>query len=290
MLIAILGVLKSGAAYVPMDPSYPSDRIEHILKDTGSKIVIAEESTIEKVTGSVTTISINDSVFQTILELQEVSNPVTEVQSDNLAYVIYTSGTTGLPKGVMVEHKNVVNVVSQVREAYGFSEGEKITAYTSYVFDVSVSEFFNSLLYGNELHLLDEETKKDADAISRYLVSNEIAYTYLPPVMLSVLPRVSYPFLKGLLYAGEPCDYETGKYWSEEKVLYNLYGPTEATIYATYKQVEHGDVHLIGRPVGNSSAYVLDESHRLVPVGAVGELYLGGVGIARGYLNRADLT
>ncbi|MBL3549988.1 non-ribosomal peptide synthetase, partial [Chryseobacterium sp. KMC2] len=212
------------------------------------------------------------------------------VESDNLAYVIYTSGTTGLPKGVMVEHRNVVNVVSQVREAYGFSEGEKITAYTSYVFDVSVSEFFNSLLYGNELHLLDEETKKDADAISRYLVSNEIAYTYLPPVMLSVLPRVAYPFLKGLLYAGEPCDYETGKYWSEEKVLYNLYGPTEATIYATYKQVEHGDVHLIGRPVGNSSAYVLDESHRLVPVGAVGELYLGGMGIARGYLNRADLT
>ncbi|MCQ9642145.1 AMP-binding protein, partial [Chryseobacterium sp. WG14] len=167
MLIAILGVLKSGAAYVPMDPSYPSDRIEHILRDTGSKIVIAEESTIEKVTPSVTTISINDSVFQTILESQEILNPVTEAKGDNLAYVIYTSGTTGLPKGVMVEHRNVVNVVSQVREAYGFSEGEKITAYTSYVFDVSVSEFFNSLLYGNELHLLDEETKKDADAISR---------------------------------------------------------------------------------------------------------------------------
>ncbi|PNW15244.1 hypothetical protein C1637_02115, partial [Chryseobacterium lactis] len=291
MLIAILGVLKSGAAYVPMDPSYPANRIEHIIQDTGAKVVLAEENTIEKLNQlSVEPVSLNGLRFCEVLKQQESTNPSTETNPTHLAYVIYTSGTTGLPKGVMVEHKSVVSVLDKVREAYGFSEGERITAFTSYVFDVSVSEFFNTLLYGNELHLLDEVTKRDAEAISKYLLINEIAYAYLPPVILSVLPRVDYPLLKGLLYAGEPCDYETGKYWSENKIVYNLYGPTEATIYATYKKIDRGDVHLIGRPVENSSAYVLDASHRLLPVGAVGELYLGGTGIARGYLNLPELT
>ncbi|SQB47407.1 Linear gramicidin synthase subunit D [Chryseobacterium jejuense] len=292
MLIAILAVLKSGAAYVPMDPSYPTERIEHILKDTNAKIIISQESTKDKiqVLDKAEVISFDDLELQLAVNRMSSKTPVTSVTPENLAYIIYTSGTTGLPKGVMIEHRNVVNVVDQVREAYGFSEGEKITAYTSYVFDVSVSEFFNTLLFGNELHILDEETKKDADSISRYLLTHEIDYAYLPPVMLSVLPRIEYPNLKGLLYAGEPCDYETGKYWSEYTQLYNLYGPTEATIYATYKKVEHGDVQLIGRPVGNSTTYILDGYGRLLPVGAVGELYLGGAGIARGYLNREDLT
>ncbi|WP_370901397.1 amino acid adenylation domain-containing protein, partial [Chryseobacterium gossypii] len=291
MLIAILAILKAGAAYVPMDPSYPSDRISHILNDTGAKIVLAQHSTAGKLQEAGPDLLIlDDPHFQNMIEGMSPENPYTQAAADSLAYVIYTSGTTGLPKGVMVEHGNVVNLVDQVQEAYGYSKGEKITAYTSYVFDVSVSEFFNALLYGNELHILDEKIKKDADSISRYLLSNQIAYAYLPPVMLSVLPRVEYPALKGLLYAGEPCDYETGKYWSEYTSLYNLYGPTEATIYAVYKQVEHGDVHLIGRPVGNTTAYILDKYFQPVPVGAVGELYLGGAGIARGYLNRPDLT
>ncbi|WP_228435878.1 non-ribosomal peptide synthetase [Chryseobacterium pennipullorum] len=291
MLIAILGVLKSGAAYVPMDPLYPADRISHILTDTQPKIILGQQQALNRLENNNRyTISLDDAVFNAMVETEDAANPLHRSHSGNLAYVIYTSGTTGLPKGVMVEHGNVVNVVEQVREAYGYSEGEKITAYTSYVFDVSVSEFFNTLLYGNELHLLDEETKKDADSISRYLLTHEIAYAYLPPVMLSVLPRIEYPDLKGLLYAGEPCDYETGKYWSEYTHLYNLYGPTEATIYATYKKVEQGDVQLIGRALNNSSAYILDDHYRLLPVRAVGELYLGGAGIARGYLNREDLT
>ncbi|UHO38302.1 amino acid adenylation domain-containing protein [Chryseobacterium capnotolerans] len=292
MLIAILAVLKSGAAYVPMDPSYPIERIEHILTDTNARIMISQNSTKDRVQilDKAEVISLDDVDLQLTVNEMVSKAPVTSVTPENLAYVIYTSGTTGLPKGVMIEHRNAVNVVDQVREAYGFSEGRKITAYTSYVFDVSVSEFFNTLLFGNELHLLDEETKKDADSISRYLLTHKIDYTYLPPVMLSVLPRIEYPDLKGLLYAGEPCDYETGKYWSEYTQLYNLYGPTEATIYATYKKVEHGDVQLIGRPVGNSTAYILDDYARLLPVGAIGELYLGGAGIARGYLNREDLT
>nr|WP_050021266.1 non-ribosomal peptide synthetase [Chryseobacterium sp. P1-3] len=291
MLVAILGVLKSGAAYVPMDPQYPADRIQHILHDTQAKVVLTDEVSKNKIEAEdVQVISLNDPAFKPVLETALFHNPVTKVTPENLSYVIYTSGTTGMPKGVMIEHQNVVNVVSQIRDAYGFSEGEKITAYTSYVFDVSVSEFFNALLYGNELHILDETLKKDADAISRYLLDHDIAYAYLPPVMLSVLPKTKYPSLRGMLYAGEPCDYETGKYWSEYTNLYNLYGPTEATIYATYKQVEHGDVHLIGRPVGNTAAYILDANYRPVPLGAIGELYLGGNGIARGYLNRPDLT
>ncbi|CAA7197253.1 Tyrocidine synthase 3 [Chryseobacterium potabilaquae] len=145
-------------------------------------------------------------------------------------------------------------------------------------------------MYGNELHLLSEDIKKDSNLISDYLLDHEISHVYLPPALLSVLPRKVYPSLKAILYAGEPCDEETGRYWGEQKKLYNLYGPTESTIYATYREIKEGEVHLIGRPIANTTTYVLDGYLRPVPVGAVGELYIGGSGISRGYLNLPELT
>ncbi|CAA7392461.1 non-ribosomal peptide synthetase [Chryseobacterium fistulae] len=302
MLIGILGVLKSGGAYVPMDPGYPMDRIEHILGDTKARLVLVEENTkdrlydykklidTEEASLSLNIISLNSLDMKDSLSACSTENPKTQVSSENLSYVIYTSGTTGKPKGVMIEHKSVVNLLDSIREVYDFSTRGKMSAYTSYVFDVSVSEFFSSLLYGNELHLLSEDIKRDSDSISDYLLDHEITHTYLPPALLSVLPRKVYPCLQTILYAGEPCDEETGRYWGAYKRLYNLYGPTESTIYATYKEIKEGEVHLIGRAGTNTTTYILDEYLRRVPVGAVGELYIGGVGLSRGYLNLPELT
>ncbi|RNA61469.1 amino acid adenylation domain-containing protein [Chryseobacterium nematophagum] len=297
-LIGILGVLKAGGAYVPMDPNYPMDRIEHILEDTRARLLIGEEKTKDRLYEynnlreevSLNIISLNSLDIKDSLITCSKDNPKTEVGSEDLSYVIYTSGTTGKPKGVMIEHKSVINLLDSIREVYGFSTTGKITAYTSYVFDVSASEFFSSLLYGNELHLLSEDIKKDSNLISDYLLDHKITHVYLPPALLSVLPRKVYPSLESILYAGEPCDEETGRYWGEQKKLYNLYGPTESTIYATYKEIKEGEVHLIGKPITNTTTYVLDEYLRPVPVGAIGELYIGGVGLSRGYLNLTELT
>ncbi|RMZ60264.1 amino acid adenylation domain-containing protein [Chryseobacterium nematophagum] len=301
MLIGILGVLKSGGAYVPMDPGYPMDRIEHILKDTNARVVIGEESTKNRLydykelidreeSSSLNIISLNALNIVDSLSTCSTDNPLPSVSSSDLAYVIYTSGTTGKPKGVMIEHRSVVNLVESIRGVYDYSERGKFTAYTSYVFDVSVSEIFSALLYGNELHLLSDTIRKDSSSISDYLLAQEITHTYLPPVLLSLLPRNVYPYLQAILYAGEPCDEETGIYWGEHKKLYNLYGPTESTIYATCKEIVEGEVHVIGKPIVNTTTYVLDEYLRHVPLGGVGELYIGGVGVSRGYLNLAELT
>uniref|UniRef100_UPI0037422043 amino acid adenylation domain-containing protein n=1 Tax=Chryseobacterium nematophagum TaxID=2305228 RepID=UPI0037422043 len=301
ILIGILGVLKSGGAYVPMDPGYPMDRIEYILGDTNARVVIGEESTKNRLydykelidreeSSSLNIISLNALNIVDSLSTCSTDNPLPSVSSSDLAYVIYTSGTTGKPKGVMIEHRSVVNLVESIRGVYDYSERGKFTAYTSYVFDVSVSEIFSALLYGNELHLLSDTIRKDSSSISDYLLAQEITHTYLPPVLLSLLPRNVYPYLQAILYAGEPCDEETGIYWGEHKKLYNLYGPTESTIYATCKEIVEGEVHVIGKPIVNTTTYVLDEYLRHVPLGGVGELYIGGVGVSRGYLNLAELT
>ncbi|MDD9337855.1 MAG: amino acid adenylation domain-containing protein [Rickettsiaceae bacterium] len=297
MLIAILGVLKAGGAYVPMDSSYPDERISYILEDTSSKLVLTNEVHKQRLdslaittTSQVTILAIDDQQVQVLLASHLASNPTTSTTSNNLAYVIYTSGTTGNPKGVMIEHRGVVNTVLSLNGVYDFSKGNKVTAFTSYVFDVSVSEFFTVLFRSGVLYLLGEKVRTDALLISKYIIDNGINYLYLPPVLLSILPRIKYETLHGIIYAGEPCDIDTGTYWSSNYKLYNYYGPTEITIYASSKQIIDGDTNLIGSAISNAKCYVLDTNLTPLPIGAIGELYIGGAGLARGYLNRPDLT
>jgi non-ribosomal peptide synthetase component F len=218
------------------------------------------------------------------------SNPITVTVSTNLAYVIYTSGTTGNPKGVIIEHRGVVNTLASLNEVYDFIQGNKVTAFTSYVFDVSVSEFFMVLIRGGELNILSEEVISNSLLISQYILDKGINYIYLPPVLIAMLPKVSYQTLYGIIYAGEPCDQRTGIYWSNYYRLYNYYGPTEGTIYACGKQIIDGNTHSIGKPIANTQAYILDANQQPLPIGATGELYIGGAGLARGYLNRPELT
>ncbi|WP_341758826.1 non-ribosomal peptide synthetase/type I polyketide synthase [Candidatus Tisiphia endosymbiont of Ptychoptera albimana] len=295
MLISILAVLKAGGAYVPMDPGYPDSRIEYIVNDTRAKVLLTNSVYQERLDGidkgaNTNVIAVDSAEVQEALVTASIFSPVTRTESTNLAYVIYTSGTTGNPKGVMIGHRGVVNTIASLNDVYDLKKGNKITAFTSYIFDVSVSEFFTALFRCGEIHLLNDAIRSDSYLISSYVRKNNINYVYLPPILLSNLPKVKYKALCGIIYAGEPCDINTGEYWSNHYKLYNYYGPTEVTIYASGKKIKNGDTNLIGKPISNTNVYILDNNLTPLPIGAIGELYVGGVGLARGYLNRADLT
>ncbi len=292
IIISILGVLKAGGAYVPIDTSCPTDRIKYILQDTQSKILITNDVYISKLSifENITKICIDNEVLQKLLLSESIANLNTCIAITNLAYVIYTSGTTGNPKGVMLEHRNVINTIWAIKNIYNSNEVTKIAAFCNYTFDVSVSEFLVSLFHGHELHLLSNEVRQDVELIGKYINSRSINYIYLPPVLLSYLPHADYSSLKGIIYAGEPCDSSVASYWCDKVRLYNYYGPTEAAIYATGLQVKKDKAHLIGKPLNNVKAYVLNKHLQILPIGALGQLYLSGDGLARGYLNQPDLT
>jgi amino acid adenylation domain-containing protein len=291
MVIGILAVMKAGGAYVPIDPFYPQERIDYILEDSQSKLILtqrhlSEGDGIELPMEKVIHVDLTEALYKN----ETTSNLTTPGKVINLAYVIYTSGTTGKPKGVMVEHQSALNTINALGAVYDVKKIKKVSAYTSYVFDVSVSELFNSLLQGLELHILSNAIRADSLALSTYFITNKINLVYLPPVLLSQLPEKTYPDLSSLIYAGEPCDRQTVKLWSTKVKLFNYYGPTESSIYATGKQLLTDEAEQIGKPIENTRAYVLDNNACAVPIGVIGELYIGGAGLARGYLNRPDLT
>lgn len=293
MLVAILAVLKVGGAYVPIDPDYPEERIKYILQDTATALLLANEKNsnrLRHLNDAIEILEVDKSLVASELALQKVTSPTSATKSTNLAYVMYTSGTTGNPKGVMIEHKGVINTVFSLNCIYDFNKGNKVAAFTSYAFDISVSEFFATLLRGGELYLLSNEVRRDPYLISKFVSDNSINYIYIAPALLPSFPKIRYSSLQAIIYGGEPCDAETGKYWSNNCKLYNYFGPTETTIYSIGKQVINGDTHLIGLPLDNTICHVLDAHLNPLPVGAVGELYIGGAGLARGYLNKPELT
>ena len=164
-------------------------------------------------------------------------------------------------------NKSVYNIYNKVKN---------IGAFTSYIFDVSISEFFSLLASGNSLYILSNTIKKDINLISKYINKYSINYLYLPPVLLSQLPRIKYNSLDKIIYAGEPCDRDTALYWSIKYKLYNYYGPTEGTIYVTGKQIDKDNIESIGPPISNTKAYVLSNDLSPLPIGAIGEIIYRG--------------
>lgn len=290
MIIGILGTLKAGAAYVPIDPSYPRERVDHILSDTATELVLTHQRVeIPETTGGLKekVIYIDDSKKY---EGYVNTNLSVCSSSNDLAYVIYTSGTTGKSKGVMIEHKAVLNTVNALNSVYDKRLIKKVTGYTSYVFDVFVSELFNSILQGLEFHILSGAIRTDMSALSDYVIGKKINLVYLPPVLLSQFPKKRYADLNTIIYAGEACNRQTVSEWSGRVKLFNFYGPTEASIYASGKQIFTNEAEQIGKPIQNIRVYVLDRNRNPVPIGITGELYISGAGLARGYLNHDKLT
>lgn len=306
LMVALLGILKSGAAYVPIDPKAPQDRISYILNDTKPKLVVTDDGTkIEKIqTTSLDIITLNFEFIHQLKSTYSVLNPEVEITSKHLAYVIYTSGTTGNPKGVMVEHKGVINRMEWMQSYHPILPSDIVLQKTNYTFDVSVWELFGANWYGATLILADSEEYKDNLYLIELIRKEKITMIHFVPSMLASFVETlnNYPdkqshisTLQTLYCSGEALGLEEVKQFQKlvpQCNIYNLYGPTETTIEVLHYECNSRNLSkvLIGKPIANTSVYVLDKYLRPLPVGAIGELCIGGVNVTRGYLNQEELT
>ena len=301
MIVGILGIVKAGGAYVPIDPDYPEDRIRYMLKDTGAVIAVCNQNCISKLAmvNGLDVIAIDTE--WPVISQQPLSNVQTNLTPNNLAYVIYTSGSTGKPKGVMNEHAGVVNRLLWAQDYYGLTSKDAVLQKTTFCFDVSVWELFWPLLVGSRLVFAKPEGHKDADYLKHIIGTQNITMLHFVPSMLGVFLSGLQPGeckgLKKVLCSGEALKQSQVALFIEklpEVELHNLYGPTEAAIDVTYWSLSNKReaplVVPIGKPVSNTSIYILDAGNSLVPLGAIGEINIGGVQVARGYLNRPELS
>jgi amino acid adenylation domain-containing protein len=293
MIVVILGILKSGAAYVPFDEADPEERLKFKINDCDCKMILTSSKMVEDLVflTELDTLPVSIDSYWKEIEKAPITNLKKNNKSTDLAYVIYTSGSTGNPKGTMIEHKSVINLLYDLKSLYNLTDNtKKVTEFTSYNWDVSVSEIFSTIHQGGTLYLLTDDIRKDPASLSIYIIKQRINFLYIPPAILSALPKKNYPSLKKIIFAGEPCNLDVGKYWATHYNLYNYFGPTEATIYSTGTRAVPFNVNIIGKPLSNIQNYILDNNFSPVPIGVPGELYLSGECLARGYLNRLKLT
>lgn len=302
MSVGILGILKAGAAYVPIDPDYPVDRIQYMLEDTAASVILCNDK-------SKATLSIKESykILSLDGEWNEISKqPVSKVENaltpTNIAYVIYTSGSTGKPKGVMNQHDGIANRLNWAQDYFQLSPADAVLQKTSFSFDVSVWELIWPLLAGAKLIFAKPGGHKDNDYLKKIIEQHQITMLHFVPSMLGVfLPDLKpgeCKNLKKVLCSGEalnPSHVNIFKQKLPETELHNLYGPTEAAIDVTYWSLNNSTernikVVPIGKPVANTQIYILDNQYKLSPLGVPGEIHIGGVQVARGYLNKPELT
>ncbi len=289
LLAAILGVLKSGAAYVPLDPSYPPDRIATILEDAKAPIVLTQKSLTGELSGTAAKIVCVDADWPEIAR-ESGKNPVSAVKPENLAYVLFTSGSTGRPKGVALEHRSAATFVHWARTVFTPKELAGVLLSTSVCFDLSIFEMFVPLSVGGKVIVVQNALfLPTAEAKDEVTLINTVPSAMAELVRMKAVPES----VKAINLAGEALT-ETlvNEVYSSTSVekLYNLYGPTEDTTYSTYTLTHRGDLVTVGKPLTNTQAYVLDKHGNPLPIGIPGELYLAGAGLARGYFGRPDLT
>ena len=318
MVIGLLGILKAGAGYVPLDPSYPAERLEFMLADAQALILLTQRQLLENMVadrksriedGSLRSSIPNpyskticlDRDWELIAEASE-ANPESITTAENLAYVIYTSGSTGLPKGVMIEHRGLVNYVMWCKRAYPLDFGHGAPVHSSLAFDLTVTSLLPPLVTGRPVHLVSESLVSEglSNALQQ---TKDFSLVKITPAHLRLLsqnisPEDAQGRTRAFIIGGEELRAEHIAFWQEhapDTELINEYGPTETVVgCCVYRllrdEVENGKIP-IGRPISNTQLYILDSSYRQpLPIGVTGELYIGGDGIARGYLNRPELT
>ncbi|WBW99496.1 non-ribosomal peptide synthetase [Oceanirhabdus sp. W0125-5] len=301
LIIGILGVLKAGGAYLPIDPNYPKDRIEYMLEDSGTKLILSEKSLVNGISFSEEVIDI----FNEELYVGDCSNVNNINTSSDLAYIIYTSGTTGKPKGVMVNHYNLVNYCSSIVSKLSLTAEDETALLSSYAFDLGYTAIFSSLVIGSTLHLIKEDDYKNPEKLVEYLMG-DITYIKITPSIFNMIinsgcaRELKRSKLRLIILGGESINIKDIEKFLSLGVgngniqIVNHYGPTEATIgcIATFVDLDNLECfrNIIGRPINNNKAYIIDRNRKLCGVNIPGELCISGEGLTRGYLNRPELT
>ncbi|GHH42466.1 non-ribosomal peptide synthetase [Streptomyces umbrinus] len=300
LVVAVLGVLKSGAGYLPIDPDYPADRITAMLEDAGPACVLAAASVAGTLPGVIpgTLMVLDSDDTAGVLARARTADPddadrTAPLRPENCAYVIFTSGSTGRPKGVLVPHSGVPNLALGLDEQVGVGPGSRFLQFASMSFDAAVPELFMPLLAGACAVLAPAHRLLPGQPLAELAARTGVTHAILPPSALAVLPEEAFGDGATVFTVGEACPPQVVRRWSDRVRLINAYGPTEATVCGTASEPLSAATDTtppIGRPLANVRAYVLDASLRPVPPGTTGELYLAGPGVARGYLGRPGLT
>jgi amino acid adenylation domain-containing protein len=305
MIVGLLGILKAGGAYVPLDPEYPQERLSFMLEDAQVPVLLTQQQLVESLPKHQVCVVCLDTDFLKIAQNNE-SNLENTATPDNLAYVIYTSGSTGKPKGVLVNHKNVVRLFAATNSWYNFNAQDVWTMFHSYAFDFSVWEIWGALLYGGKLVVVPYLVTRSPESFYELLCQEKVTILNQTPSAFRQLIQAEQSIatisdlkLRLVIFGGEALELSSLQPWFERHddqspQLVNMYGITETTVHVTYRPLSKADLNgtasVIGRPIPDLQVYVLDEYHKLVPVGVPGEMYVGGAGVTRGYLNRPELT
>ncbi|TBU87892.1 non-ribosomal peptide synthase/polyketide synthase [Phytopseudomonas dryadis] len=302
MIVAILAVLKAGGAYVPLDPGYPDDRLSYMIEDSGIGLLLTQGHLLAQ-------LPIPPGVAY--LDLQQpppqgnTANPVCLATPDSLAYVIYTSGSTGKPKGALLPHSNVMRLFSATEHWFGFGAQDSWTLFHSYAFDFSVWEIFGALLYGGKLVVVPHDVTRSPEDFYNLLCDENVTVLNQTPSAFKPLMQVACESsrehsLRYVVFGGEALEVQSLRPWFERfgdgmPTLINMYGITETTVHVTYRPLSMADLQQshsspIGEPIVDLSWYLLDSALNLVPQGCIGELFIAGAGLARGYLNQAGMS
>ncbi|MDD1413456.1 amino acid adenylation domain-containing protein [Dolichospermum sp. ST_con] len=298
MIIGVLGILKAGGAYVPIDPNYPPERIKFMLEDSRISVLLTQSFVVDKLPldsleNPVEVVYLDDSSRQDAKTQRRKERQISknQVKSNNLAYVIYTSGSTGKPKGVMIEHRGLVNLILAVDEILQIQPQSRVLQFANFSFDASIWEIAPTLSAGACLYLTRKENLLPSQEFIDFLTKHKITHVTIPPSVLSLLPQATLPDLQILITAGEACPKELVTRWAKGRSFFNGYGPTESTVCASIALCQpNGQKPLIGKPLSNLRIYILDAHHQPLPTDIPGELCIAGVGLARGYFNRPELT
>ena len=290
MYVSLLAVLKCNAAYVPMDPSFPAERLGFMVQDSGSSLLLTTSSLALAVEGKVNCAVLVLDLFSTSIFEQSGSRLALGDSTDTLCYIIYTSGTTGKPKGVCIDHSSICNFISVVVPLYGVSQHDRVYQGITIAFDFSIEEIWPTFAVGATLLAGPTDDRKLGSELAKILHETETTVLHCVPTLLSTIDR-NLPYLKIINVGGEACSEELVKRWtSPDRSLLNTYGPTETTVTASLAFLTPGRPVNIGRPLPTYTMYILDEKQQPVRNGEVGEIYIGGKGVSNGYLNRPDKT
>ena len=292
LAVALLGVLKAGGVYVPLDPLHPLERLSLIVEQTQTPVLLTTEALEERLPAHWGQVLRLDAEGWEEIESEESAERLTGAAwADNLAYVIYTSGSTGQPKGVQLAHRGLVNMAQAQLETFAVRADERILQFSSLSFDASVFEMVMSFAAGATLCFASREELLPGPSLAALLRAQAINSITVPPTVLALLPEEPLPDLRTIIVAGEECGAQLVGRWAAGRRFFNAYGPTETTVWATVAECrDAGRKPPIGRPVRNVQTYVLDERGEPAPIGVPGELYIGGDGLARCYLDLPGLT